>query len=183
MVLPEPIIIIAIPRSGSSMVSGIFANHGVFFGKGREADKYNPKGYFENKVISNLIKNKVTFDQHIIKNILCNEGYKEGPWAVKHAPGGFKYWEDFNPTVICCKRPLKPNYRSYKKFFNINFVDFRKFYKQKMEYMEKIGSCWIETDKLVKGDYTQIKKAFSKCDLKFVPEIADKFIDKGLWHD
>ena len=38
-------------RRGTSMVAGLFAAHGVFFGDCKPADENNPRGYFEHPAI------------------------------------------------------------------------------------------------------------------------------------
>lgn len=51
----DPILIASPPRSGSSLVSYIFKELGVFCGETKEGDQYNRLGYFENKRITKII--------------------------------------------------------------------------------------------------------------------------------
>lgn len=176
--MQEPIIILGIPRTGSSMISGIFAAHGVFFGKCKEPDESNPKGYFENIAISSLLKRKEEITPEKVKKILENEGYENSkPWAVKHAPGPVKYWKGFNPKFVCCQRNLKDNFKSYRKFFNISYKRFKEFYKQKIKYMESLGGIFVYSDEIVNGNYNSLERAFNFCNLTFNSQIASNFID------
>lgn len=183
MGIENPIIIIGIPRSGTSMVAGIFAKHGVFFGNCRPADKYNPKGYYENITISNLIRNREMIDKYKITDILKNEGYNGGPWAVKHSIGAIKYWEkDIKPKIIHCKRPINPTFQSYKKFFSINFNNFKYFYNNCDRLAKSLDSITVQTDAIVKGNYSSLIKAFKYCNLEFDKKIVDSFIETKYWH-
>ncbi len=42
----EPIIILGSPRSGTSLVSSIFAAHDVWVGTTKDGDQWNPRGYY-----------------------------------------------------------------------------------------------------------------------------------------
>ena len=44
------------PRSGTSLIAGLLAKHGVWVGNTTPGDKHNEKGYFENKEIGRIIK-------------------------------------------------------------------------------------------------------------------------------
>ena len=44
------------PRSGTSLIAGLLAKHGVCVGNTTPGDKHNEKGYFENKEIGRIIK-------------------------------------------------------------------------------------------------------------------------------
>ena len=61
--IPEPIVIVGVPRSGTSLVAGLFAKHGVWTGKCRPADEHNPTGYFES-VAFNKIWSKIHYNQN-----------------------------------------------------------------------------------------------------------------------
>ena len=55
----EPIVILTSGRSGSSMIAGIFAAHGVWKGETFGGDHINPKGTFENIALKQLIKDNM----------------------------------------------------------------------------------------------------------------------------
>jgi len=54
--MTEPVLITGVPRSGTSVIAGIFHFCGCFGGEVRGANKNNPKGQFENRRMVNLNK-------------------------------------------------------------------------------------------------------------------------------
>jgi hypothetical protein len=183
--MQEPIIILGIPRSGTSLISGLFCIHGVFFGECREADRHNPKGYFENKKISAIKRNNsgnYVYTRKEIRDILVSDGYTSGLWGVKFLPDAIHMWNNFNPTFICCRRDFEPNYKSYSKFFSKSFNSFKTYYYQMHKVMDSIATYDINTNKVVNGDLFELKNAIEYVGLKFDPKITNKFIDRKDWH-
>ncbi len=90
MPIPEPIVVLGCPRSGTSLVAGLLHAHGVWVGDCRAADEHNPRGYFENKAIAKLRRGPdcdrdpplVRGDVH---RILGGEGYAESVREVLRA--------------------------------------------------------------------------------------------------
>jgi hypothetical protein len=183
--MQEPIIILGIPRSGTSLISGLFCLHGVFFGHCREADTHNPKGYFENKKISALKRRKPynhIFYRREIYKILVSDGYAGEMWGVKFLPESIHMWNNFNPTFICCRRNLEPNYKSYSKFFTKTSNKFQAYYHKMHLAMDKISIFDIHTSKVVAGNFSELKKAIEYVGLEFNPELTNDFINKDYWH-
>jgi len=110
----HPIFITGLPRSGTSMTAGIFAQLGVFTGPTVPGGLSNPKGFFENTIIrEEIIKGilnaanfcplgvsslppidfneEINFDKKlslkdILQRIILAQGYnKEVPWLYKDA--------------------------------------------------------------------------------------------------
>lgn len=104
----KPILITGVPRSGTSMVSGLCHISGVWKGKTIGPSKENPKGFFENASLrESVLKpylrsikadplgqdplpllSDCAIDQNIknrIKRVLLDEGYHRGPWLWKDA--------------------------------------------------------------------------------------------------
>ena len=88
--MAKPILILSPGRSGSSLVAGIFAKHGVWTGNCHPGNKYNPEGYFENIAIQRAMQNHFGRDwlgnfpqaddvfPHMVKSIMAQEGYTDG---------------------------------------------------------------------------------------------------------
>lgn len=53
--ISQPILIVSPPRSGSSLLSNIIHDAGVFGGIMKPADKWNINGYFENLAITDIV--------------------------------------------------------------------------------------------------------------------------------
>jgi len=177
--------IVGISRSGTSLIAGIFCLHGVFFGQCREADNNNPKGYFENKKISNIkrqTKSQHVFKREEIHNILVEEGYLGGLWGVKFLPDSINMWDNFNPTFICCRREIEQNYKSYSRFFNASKPNFTSYYHKMHKAMDKVSDFDIKTKDVVNGDYSSLKKAINSIGLVFDKELTNNFIEKDYWH-
>lgn len=183
--MQEPIIILGISRSGTSLISGIFCLHGVFFGQCREADENNPKGYFENKKISDIkrqTKSHHVYGRKEIYDILIEDGYSGGLWGVKFLPDSINMWENFNPTFICCRRGLQQNYKSYSRFFDTSKPKFTSYYHKMHNTMDKVSDFDINTKDVVNGDYSSLKEAINSIGLSFDEELTNNFIEKDYWH-
>lgn len=94
----EPILILGTPRSGTSMTAGVFHQHGVWVGSCRPGSNRNPKGFFENKKIKNILMErypKAIAEGHPIEPSVGNgmraqveaalikDKYPGGPWLWK----------------------------------------------------------------------------------------------------
>lgn len=108
MINKPPILITGIPRSGTSMVTGIIYLSGAFVGDTYKGNRFNPKGMFENKIIqTELIKPYLKnrgYDpkgqsilpdtnnldtpnnwKYLVEKAFINQGYLDGEWAIKGA--------------------------------------------------------------------------------------------------
>lgn len=179
------------PRSGTSMISGILANHGAFFGNCKKPNSYNPKGYFENIEIHKKIRNNpksYLFTVQEIKQIMCNEGYKEGQlWAVKHGVSAYKKWGNFNPTFICCIRDLDSTMKSINKVIRkdktpYTLNEFKYIYNKNIDTMYKVGHHFIKTSEVINNDYSSIKKIINKLGLVYDENILKDFINPNYWN-
>jgi len=176
------IVILGLPRSGSSMVAGIFALHGVWVGTCKLADTHNPKGYFENIFFREYMKNHYPTVESV-RDIMIDDGYKGGPWLWKVLSLNQGEFDQFNPIYICCKRPSQQIFasmRSSKVFgHSMSDVALKNFIETRQECLE---GHEVKTDELAQGDFSQIQAALFAANL--VPDtkmIAD-FVDAELWH-
>lgn len=124
----NPILIMCMGRSGSSMTAGVFAQHGVWTGNCQPADHKNPKGYFENirlkRIMSEAFKDHRTNPRVLppldawdvaVEAVLETEGWKGEPWLVKHSALFWRFWDDFEPTWILPRRDPEQVFRSTRK--------------------------------------------------------------------
>lgn len=194
--MDDPIIIISLPRSGSSMTAGIFAKHGVWVGPYRKGDTKNAKGYFESLPFKRAIIDRVGPIVH--KGILApklkgwkadavmlikRHGYTGGPWLVKHSAMYYPLWHEFDAKYICVRRDLKSVERSGQASGMLRNPKAIGPHVEAMDYVrDNLGGVDVFTDEIVKGDYSSLERAFDACGLDFNPAIADEFVDPTLWH-
>jgi len=185
----EPIVILAAPRSGSSMTAGLFAKHGVWVGPYRDGDSHNRKGYFESlpfkraliKHCGRIVKagqlaDKVPGWREIAERILYQNGYTGGPWLVKHSAMYLPVWHEFRPRFVCVRRADSGMRASEKA------TGMRADIKAHKAVMDAVDGIDVFTDELIAGEYGSIERAFDYCGIEFDPAIADDFIDPSLWH-
>jgi hypothetical protein len=103
----SPVFILGVPRSGTSLVTGLLALNGLWVGQTLQGDEANPKGYFENiRLRENINKGLLTrlgadrsgvqsFPpmtglprvpnlRKVVFEMITEEGYNgSGPWGFK----------------------------------------------------------------------------------------------------
>ena len=176
------IIILGLPRSGSSMVAGIFALHGVWVGTCKLADTHNPKGYFENIFFREYMqKNYPTVEA--IEKIMVSDGYKGGPWLWKVLSLNQGEFDQFDPAYICCRRPSQQIFdsmRSSKVFgHSMSDVALKNLIETRQECLE---GHEIETDELANGNFDAIQAALFSVGLVPDTKLIEDFVDQSLWH-
>lgn len=178
-------------RSGTSLVAGLFAAHGVFFGNTTPPDKHNEKGYFEHPELI-VRQNNPEMDGWPDRwwEVLQEEGWTPGTfWGVKRGPRAWPLISELEPVlVVVCKRPLKQQIRSrhrrwpnrdgrHKKMAQETTAELRLVLKK-----VKAPVVTVATHRLVKGRKSGIQKAFDALGLEFSPEIAREWIDPTIWN-
>lgn len=192
----QPIIVISLPRSGSSMTAGIFARHGVWTGPCKKADSRNERGYFESEPIKRAVIDRVGRIVH--KGILAPQvpgwkgqalmlierhGYTDGPWLVKHSAMYYPIWHEFDARFVCVRRDLKAIEVSGRRSGYLRNPNAIQPHVEAMDYVrDHMGGVDVFTDEIVKRDYSSLECAFTACGLEFDPAIADDFVDPRLWH-
>ena len=199
----EPILILGMPRSGSSMTAGIFAKHGVWTGTCRGPSQFNGKGFFENKAIKKIVikmHGPIVTDgilgqpvkgfRAIIEAAIERDGYIEVPWLWK---GSALYWPcfyEFKPTFILCRRPSQQIFDSCrasnmfgKELSDQRLVEIIDLHQKVMAAIAyNNGATEVFTDQVAQGDHASIVTALIECGI--VPDSAtiDDFVDPDLWH-
>jgi hypothetical protein len=192
----DPIIIMAMPRSGSSMVAGVFAAHGVFVGTCKEADSKNEKGFFEHvgftKLVielygKGLISRNRTPEPHPdfkgrFMDLIKEDGYSGGPWLIKHAHVYHKIWKGFNPRFIVVKRDTASISESSR---DLGWASSMSHIIEGQKMLDRIvkehDAPVVDSNELIKGNYDSLEKAFKHCSLIFNKWTADDFIEPDLW--
>lgn len=185
----EPIVILACPRTGSSLLSYIFASHGVWTGDCRAGDRLNPTGYYENRGLKQLLiqdYGKLVKVGRLatprpgfrakVERIIKQQGYESGPWLMKHSALYYPAWHELDPVFISPIRRVKSIAASQER------AGMKADIPAHIKAMTESGSFMVDMDKVVGGDYEQLSQAFDLCRLSFDPEIAQSCIHGEYWH-
>ncbi len=167
----QPIIIVAPPRSGSSMVASIFAANGVWCGEHplkRMSNTPVPYPSFENKAIESVLRLGGRIADAVPDD--CLWFFKGGPrWAwliLAQYP---------DAKIVKVKRKQKSILASSdagKKHGRI----------AQIKQVDKFDGPYIDSDEILKGDLSSIAEAFDYCGLRLDEGIAKKCIHPDLWH-
>lgn len=190
--LLEPIVILAMPRSGSSMTGGIFHLHGCWEGNCRRGDRINPKGYHENLDVKAILIRKFGRLAQGIIPATSQDGFRnevmklkpKGRWFVKHSAMYREAWHEFSPRFVCVRRKTEGLIGSNTE---TGFMGTRNPDKLKAiidahnEQMDLSGGVDVFTDDLVKGDYSSISRALEYCGIE--PDFGkiEEFVEPSLW--
>jgi hypothetical protein len=182
MNIDNPIVVLATPRSGSSLVAGCLHALGVWVGRCRKADEHNKRGYFENKALSKL-RCSNNFTRESVLSVLSREGYKGGPWLAKHTPRYLPCWADFeNPVIVTVERRPTAVYASRKKrgddmdqaIFEIG---------RDMHLMQSVkGALRVSSDDIIAGDYSGLQAVCRAARINWDADCVRAFVDESLWH-
>jgi hypothetical protein len=193
----EPILIVSYPRSGSSMVAGALAAHGVWTGTCRAANQHNPKGYFEHLGIEKLVGEVVGNCTHpgiipdpvpgwdlCVERILCEDGYTGGPWLHKFSVVYWRLWLEFKPHWVVVRRSLAAIRASGKasRRFRANDAALAACARAMTEVESQPGTIVVEADRLIAGDYRALAKILARVGLVLDDGKVREFIDPTLWH-
>lgn len=200
----NPILIMALPRSGSSMTAGIFAHHGVWTGPCRPGTGRNVKGFFEGIAIKKalmkmherivhkgqLAESKPGF-RALVETLLVEDGYRGGPWLWKGSALYWPVWFEFEPKWVVCRRDPEATFRSSRsapKVFGSSLSDEQlrrniAFHHENLDYLiaEK-GAVEVDTEAVAHGEFTTVKAAIEHCGIEFDEAATQEFVDPSLWH-
>ncbi|NBB81546.1 MAG: hypothetical protein GVY36_19255 [Verrucomicrobia bacterium] len=195
MSIPNPTVIISLPRSGSSMTAGLFAKHGAWVGPCRKPDARNAKGYFESQPFKKAIIDRVGPIVHkgilapeipwkqTALNILRSNGYTGGKWIVKHSAMYYPLWHEFKPRFICVRRDTKAVAKSGNASGYLKNTHAIPAHVEAMDYVrDNLGGVDVFTDEVVRGDYSSLERAFDHAGIEMARAIVDEFVDPSLWH-
>lgn len=197
----RPICLWMTSRSRSSLVSKIFANHGVWWGNTFKMSK----GYetYENQVIKKIQKDIIkpkngilpyleelafteetqqrfhqSLKQHVEKTMPKNCE----KWSMKTGVEYFNAWKDLNPYNIFIKRDTRGVANSIAEK---GIGDYRHAFivaQWRFDYMdriqEKFGGVFISTDDIIKGNYKGVREAMEYCGIDYNERAVESAIDQ-----
>ena len=188
--------ILSCARSRSSMTAMIFRQHGCFFGDTSSFDK-RPAGKNEHpKCKKESFKHRKNFNSLIEAGIdptlvwpgfgkwwlqtLKDEGYNEMvPWGLKTDPFYYDCMkEELDPVFIKLWRPIEDIVPSMSVMGKGR--DWQRIAEFHHEYQSRLPIPEINTDLLVKFDFSEIIPVFETLGMTFDETIARKIIKPGL---
>lgn len=201
MDIKPPIIVMGLPRSGTSLIAGIIYIHGAWVGEYHLEGEHNVRGNFVNKKIGKiLLEEKKSCPDKIREAVLremIKQEYQGGHWVVKHAfdPKRYNAWlKAFKPVWILVKRNPEDVLNSKIRSYIYKNKKSRVWDKEKIKrgiitkysamdnFLKKNNAFEIWPSELIKGNYQQIKYILKQIDLPFSKEKINKFILPQYWH-
>lgn len=181
-------------RSRSSLVSKVFAEHGVWWGATQVTD---PAGYdwYENQVVKNLQKRifgGLRVQDPIVPGVDPIDKFVEQllptipentRWSVKTGVELFNAFQPLNPYNIFITRPAKDVADSLcRKRAGTNWDEAFRIANWRFAlmntYQKQHGGVFVDTDKLITNDYEEIKHAVEYCELEFDPAAVERAIER-----
>jgi len=179
-------------RSGTSMVAGLFAEHGVFFGECAGPSRINAKGFFENRWLKRTMhaaSQGEDWPDPWFDRLLAEGWDGHTTWGAKLMPKWWPHVRPMAPTVIVrCYRDADAVLASSRA---VGWKRSHETIIERHHLMDAIysearddGACvWsIYTPDLVAGMYDTIEPAFDALGLAFHTPVARAWIDPRLWH-
>lgn len=196
------ILILCSPRTGSSLVTKIFHEHGCWIGNVRS--KPNNHGYvhYENEDLRNVVKSIVNTNtiEHVWGYpIAVKKEYKKkldniidaiqpkNPWCFKVLADYGPLFFHRKPRLIYIRRDQKQAIESMaEKGRKPDKDKIAKIHHQRIKLMKsyeyELGGRWVNTDELIDGNYESIREAIEFSGLTFNPDIVESVIDQSKWH-
>lgn len=196
----SPFVVLGAPRSGTSLVTGLLALHGVWTGTCKDGDWRNPKGYFESQPIKQLL---LTYAgrlihaareaeplaqgrwQELVSRAIIEDGYSGGLWAAKHGAVYAPLWEpDFEPIWINVWRDPDAVLKSGQETGMLKSAAGLHACRQAMERVrQRHPDTTVDVDsaKIVAGDFRAIEDALARRGIEPKRgEMAD-FVEPRYW--
>lgn len=199
--IEDPILVMCMGRSGSSMTAGVLAAHGVWTGTTMRGDRANPRGYFENVEIKKRLIRWAGKDITRVyppvpgwraraERVVRSDGYVEGPWLVKHSVIFHRLWDEFeSPRYVLPRRDSEAIFQSVRRtrFHSWQSDDqLRETIELHQQTLDELrdtrDAVEVDTDAVVRGDLSTLRGAVEFCGLGFDENAAREFIDPSLWH-
>lgn len=190
------------PRSGSSMVAGLFAKHGVWFGSDVDASIWNPHGSFESKPIKALLRRHFNAVRSLLdipaevpdsterfldelEHVLHEDGYVGGPWFFKGSCFYHRVFAPLQPVYVTIRRAHESIIRSFRRSRHVHnavVVPAVEAHARILDQLEAVGAHRVDSEALIDGDYEQVKNVFRACGVTLNESIARRWISPSLWH-
>jgi hypothetical protein len=197
----RPICLWMTSRSRSSLVSKIFANHGVWWGN----TYAKTKGYemYENQVIKQIQKKFIKPSKGVLPHCeelqlteedtkpfheaLKEHHSKDCPkrierWSMKTGVEYFNAWKDLNPYNIFIQRDpvgvansiVQKGIGEYQHAFDC--IQWRYNYMHRIH--EVFGGVFINTDVIISGNYEDVEEAMEYCGIEYDVKAVESAIDR-----
>src|SRR6056297_1522636 len=193
----RPIVVLGMARSGTSLVAGSLHVNGIWFYP-HYPRKQNPKGDYVNPEI-NKILNKGNNTKKRILEAIYNQGYKDGFWGCKHDInlGLINIWnKTFSPVYVLVRRSPEDIWTSTLKMRVVKkqaisteaakkIIPYNRFLKQwqtKTKYLDKLNGFNIWPQKIIDGDFSELKDCLDFFGLELSEQKVNGFILKDSWH-
>lgn len=181
----NPILIAAVPRSGSSLIAKIFVEHGIWCGDCKvKSDQYEtpvPYPAFENIAIDDWIYSQMEFRSEKVCDFddlmrAINPG--DLRWLYKGKPRFIHYIlkqiPNEKPFIVKTKRVEENIIKSWG-FKPSNLVTH-------LNALQMLHGEVVDVDAVMARNFKTLEFIFDKCGLEFNRDIAESCIDDGLWH-
>lgn len=191
-VYERPIFVTAPARSGTSMVAGLLARHGVWVGTSSKTGQANAKGWFENDLFLKHTRDSIGpqgpvppgwHDQWL--DLMRQDGWQGQRWLVKAMPWAWQYLRMFNPVVVLCWRPATQIVRSHDA---VGWCEGNQHHRRILTHWDMMrdlrfnADCVdVPTDRLVRGDLEQTRDAFAHIGITLDDRLARQWIEPSLW--
>lgn len=180
------------PRSGTSLVAKIFRAHGVWTGLSK-----NIRGYrtYEWDSVKFTIRGNCNWsDRCVFTNIrsavlqrvdeLITER-KERHILFKSPPDYHQVMERYNPIIVTVRRHIDSVLASQingSVWPRHKVERWKKVILRRIALMDEMNAPVVDTDEILNGDFSSIKKAIEHCGLPFDFETTERQIDRKIWH-
>lgn len=190
------VLVVGLSRTGTSMMCGLLAKHGVFFGQCTEPSEINQKGFFENVWLKQIYKQQISLDRGRFYKEWLEELKKQrwngkSVWGAKAVPKKTQWWwmpvaQKTDLLVVVCHRPWEEMVQSrLRAGFQIHENNMRRHWRRLEEVVEKIKAkhvFHVRTDLVVKKEWDQVKPIFGKLKgVEFSEQVADEWVDPNMW--
>jgi len=171
------VVVVMQPRSGSSLVTGIFAAHGWWTGETTRDREYQR---YENAMIKAQFAGRDLVRGEFVTSREPLEWEPIEPWVLKVGT------EDFPriPADVAVKVYRNPS-SILASVMSRNPFTCRKYVaaliERRHEMMDSIAGYTVDTNKLVAGDFAEIKAAIQACGAEFSEALVRSVIDPSRW--
>ena len=185
--IKNPTLVLFFPRSGSSLVTKIFHEHGLWIGENLlSRNKFNKDGYYENKPLKRYFEEKFGRPQEIwrgeryiprrftdkqildIERILKDQNYNGEDWIFKINPVYYRPLLDVFPgaKVVCTRRCKNSSLRSLKNTkFKLPPETYDFIVENMEDAIEQADGITVNYENLIKGNFEEINEALKESNL------------------
>ena len=181
------VVVMGTGRSGTSLVAGLLAAHGVFFGRCKAPDQHNPKGYWEHVSIASPGIIPGDWPERW-PQILRSDGWDgASPWGVKHMSTRWRFFRRLRPRVIILTaRPDREVLASLARTgWPLDGPRILRRYRRRLKRIRaeaRAPIVTVSTPDLVAGDPREFASALMLLGMEYRPELARQWIDPSAWH-